>query len=127
MDLNGFKATICCILLRIFQIYSKRAKLEKEQFFLNQNKYDTNTHSDFSDTESDPGIIKERWNVVKHEQIFTHKIFTLPVQGVLYKLLILGSFELVPLPMNYQPIQKISIFRKSSPLIKQLKHDLFNS
>ena len=44
--------------------------------------------------------MKERWNVVKHEQIFTHKIFTLPVQGVLYKLLTLGSFELVPLPIN---------------------------
>ena len=87
----------------------------------------TQTHSDFRDTKSDPGITKERWNVVKHEQIFTHKIFTLPVQGVLYKSRTLRSFKLVPLPINYQPIQKISIFRKSSPLIKQLKHHLFNS
>ena len=94
---------------------------------LNKNKYDTNRHSDFRDTESDPGIINERWNVEKYEQFFTHKIFTLHVKGVLYKLLSLPSFVLVPLPINDQPIQKSSIFRKSSPLIKQLKHPSFNS
>ena len=42
------------ILLCSLLIYSKRAKLEKEQRFLNQNKYDRNTHSYFRETESDP-------------------------------------------------------------------------